>query len=253
MNNVVGAGGLVGPGQLIPLAIGFFSLVRILYVLLREKLPWLHKKEENSPSADSPALEHKYMGGLGLGMENRDSIYSPTSASGLPDDPENVSQAPHGATKPGSTLPPLPAMKPHVKRSLPHRILLAWLPWLGLYEWSKHSLTPSFRHTPAFGRHDKKNGGEKRLKRDSGIGFESSRPIQLTAAQRGPTDAHSTTTTDSPSAALLSSPVPQPAPVQRGLMAPGDDIEMVQSRRSVGNTSDVGMYDGNGYHDYYEL
>lgn len=232
MNNVIGAMGLAGAGQLIPLGIGSISLVRVSYIILREKVPWLRKDEDSTPTAESPAVAHKYMGGLGLTMANTNSIYSPSPPQRHSNSPGKRSSANLESV---SNLPPLPAIGAHRKRSLPHRILLAWLPWLGLFEWSRHSMTPSFDSYSIF---------SNRNKRDSGVGFESTRVTQKPAQRER---NRGSTTTESPSTALLGSS-PQLAPGQRGLMAATDDIEML-SRRSVGNSSDIGMYDGNGYDD----
>ncbi|KAG9788029.1 hypothetical protein ABEF93_005053 [Exophiala dermatitidis] len=177
MNNVIGSMGLVGPGQLIPLAIGLMSLTRVLWILARQHIPFLRKKnaEEDTTMLSSPETP-KFMGGIGLTMLNTRSTYSPYPYSPEKEKPLSSSTKSPAATTntagspPGSgtgvsssggsggrdwgsisTLPPLPAIATGPKRhSLTHRILLAWLPWLGLFEWSKHSLTPSLGEYSSF-------------------------------------------------------------------------------------------------------
>lgn len=192
MNNVIGTLGLVGPGQLIPLAIGLLSLARVQYILARQHIPWLRKKEDTDNGVsgsgstyqvdpDSPSADQKFMGGIGLTMTNINSIYSPApyspetpltmiNLSSSPGHPTKSStstisfspeQAPSVARGSISTLPPLPAIAAAHRCSLPHRILLAWLPWLGVFEWSKRSLTPSLGHYTAFAGHTTRHSPSK--------------------------------------------------------------------------------------------
>ncbi|EXJ95376.1 hypothetical protein A1O1_00497 [Capronia coronata CBS 617.96] len=179
MNNVIGTSGLVGPGQLIPLAIGLLSLTRVLYILSRQHIPWLRKKNRGSNDDDdsqvghfSPTSDRNYIAGIGLTMTNTQTIYSPHSSS-----PGQTPSVDRGSI---STLPPLPAIAaPSQRRSLPHRILLAWLPWLGLFEWSKHSLTPSLGHYSSFGGLSLNGlyvrGGKATKTKDAEAGFEVTR------------------------------------------------------------------------------
>ncbi|KAL2415699.1 hypothetical protein ABEF95_002513 [Exophiala dermatitidis] len=181
MNNVIGSMGLVGPGQLIPLAIGLMSLTRVLWILARQHIPWLRKKDNEKDSEEymlSSPETPKFIGGIGLTMSNPHSTYSPyphspeakilsspekekpLASSKSPAATYNVGSPPASSGGSGggdwgsiSTLPPLPAIATGPKRhSLTHRILLAWLPWLGLFEWSKHSLTPPVGHYWSGGR-----------------------------------------------------------------------------------------------------
>ena len=237
MNNVLGTLGLIGAGQLIPLAIGLISLVRVLYMILRERVlsKRLHKNEKSPGSGtthESPAASHTCTEGLGFG---------PSTAF-------------ESASSPLPPPPPLPATTAahHTKRSLPHRILLAWLPWLGIFEWSRHSLSPSMGRYSKLGR-----AGHQ--KKDSGVSFSG--PSRSTTyngqSWKGGQNSENSRyrLAESPSAALLGSPPPQLAPDQRGLMASKDDIdidiELPTRYHSLQSASDIGMYAGRGYDEYY--
>ncbi|EXJ89136.1 hypothetical protein A1O3_02200 [Capronia epimyces CBS 606.96] len=192
MNNVVGSMGLVGPGQLIPLAIGLLSLTRVLWILGRQHIPWLKEKDEDCcptvTESTGPAAQEKYMSGIGLTMTNTPSLYSPLSPNTKMSS-SSPGQASSTTMVSSSNLPPLPATTSPQKRSLPHRMLLAWLPWLGLFEWSKHSLTPSLGHYSRFGVHhgqihdhgqsqSHSHGHDHRRDSDSEAGIEGARKTQ---------------------------------------------------------------------------
>jgi hypothetical protein len=266
MNNVLGTLGLIGAGQLIPLAIGSISLVRVLYMILREKVLETEKhKSEKSPGSgttESPATSHTYTEGLGFGFSVTNTpgegIYSPSPPGRhfvvSPDNPPPSTGFAESDSN-SSPLPPPPSATAtataahHKKRSLPHRILLAWLPWLGIFEWSRHSLSPSM------GRYSKLGpAGHGHHKKDSGVSF-SFGPTSSRSTWRGQSSGN--TVTESPNTALLGSPPPpQSAPEsdQRGfLMASSNDgIELPTRYHSLESATDLGMYAGRGYDEYGE-
>ncbi|KAK5205936.1 hypothetical protein LTR41_008218 [Exophiala xenobiotica] len=274
MNNVIGPSGLIGAGQLIPLAIGSISLVRVLYMIVREKVlePEKRKSEKNpgSGNTESPATSHTYTEGLGFGFSVTNTpgqgVYSLSSpgrhfvvSPGIP--PPSTGFAESDSNSNSSPLPfPPPATATatatsahHKKRSLPHRILLAWLPWLGIFEWSRHSLSPSMGSYSKLGPGPVGHGHHKK---DSGVSF-SFGPTSSRSTWRGQSSGN--TVTESPSTALLGSPPPpqpQQAPEsdQRGfLMASSNDgIELPTRYHSTESATDLGMYAGRGYDEYGE-
>lgn len=94
----------LGPGQLIPLLIGVFSLLRISYVIFRNYMGWQHDRAETeaiikgslSEASVNPREESSFEAGLNL----------------------KLGQFPRISEPQGHLL---------------HRFLLAWLPWLGLF------------------------------------------------------------------------------------------------------------------------
>ncbi|EXJ70502.1 uncharacterized protein A1O5_06571 [Cladophialophora psammophila CBS 110553] len=247
MSNVLGKSAVVGAGQLIPLAIGMISLVRVLYVLAQTRAPWLRKKEDDDCGPRSRGDgDEKTMSGLGL------NPYSPAPRKERTEDAEKFAVLATMQRPP--TLPALPAsIRRSEKRTLTHRILLAWLPWLNLFEWSKESLTPQlFREPTIFGNHNAKE-------KDSEVGFEvmGARKMHLemrdSRQRMGHNRQESAATDESSNAALLSSP-PRLLPGQRGLLGPmGDDeVEMVDRKPSTmhPNSPAAGIYDGDGYDEY---
>lgn len=160
-------------GQLIPLLIGIASLLRVSYVIFRNKMGWTRDKEEITPSAEGDS-DMKYMKGLGPTMTNTNSIYSPPRKK-PPSEPETI-----------VNLPPRRATGPfRPRRHLLHRFLLAWLPWLGLFSFFRHPIDA----VPVYSR-----AGRRVAKHDLDIGSEE---MRLLRSQKP------TAETESPEAAPL--------------------------------------------------
>jgi hypothetical protein len=120
----------ISPGQMIPLLIGVPSLLRISYVIFRNKMGWTRNEEETNPSAEG-GPNMKDMKGLGLGptMTDANSTYSPPLKN-PPSEPETT-----------ANLPPRRAVGPfRPRRHLLHSFLLAWLPWLSLFSFFRHHI-----------------------------------------------------------------------------------------------------------------
>jgi hypothetical protein len=100
VTGVLGGTGLVGAGQLLPMFIGLFSFVRIMYLVFREDFWEPHEKKEM----------------LGLGLKG---TTSPTMSPRTPR---------RQGTFPG-------AGKKRRQKDFAHRIVTAWLPWLSTFEW----------------------------------------------------------------------------------------------------------------------
>jgi hypothetical protein len=181
IQNVFSLSGM-GPGQLIPLLIGVASLLRVSYVIFRNKMGWTREEEETTPSAEGDS-NMKYMKGLGPTMTNTNSTYSPPRKN------------------PPSEPPPRRAIgpfRPH--RYLLHRFLLAWLPWLGLFSFFRHPID----FVPVYLR-----AGRRVAKHDLDIGSEEMRPLR---------SQKPTVETESPEAAMLES-TPQLYSDQEGLLS----------------------------------
>ncbi|KIX96937.1 uncharacterized protein Z520_07051 [Fonsecaea multimorphosa CBS 102226] len=246
MGNVLGSSAAVGAGQLIPLAIGMISLVRVLYMLAKTHISWLRNKDDDNYCAPS--------GGEGAETAVDGLGFRPYSPPLKPDNPEDPNQFAALATMDRPpTLPVLSSarVRRQQKRSLAHRILLAWLPWLNLFEWSKESLAPkAIRDSMIFANHH--NAKTK----DTEVGFEVMgmkriRPEMEDARQMmGHHRGESTASGESSSAALLSSP-PQVWPGQNGLMgqAGDEEVEMADRRQSMMDSSTLAgsIYTGDGY------
>ena len=165
----------MSPGQLIPLLIGVASLLRVSYVIFRNKMGWTRDKEETTPSAEGDS-NMKYMKGLGPTMTNTNSTYSPPRKNAL-SEPETI-----------ANLPPRRAIGPfRPRRRLLHRFLLAWLPWLGLFSFFRHPIDA----VPVYS-----GAGRRVAKHDLDIGSKEMRPLR---------SQKPTVETESPEAPLLES------------------------------------------------
>lgn len=99
--------------------------------------------------------------GLGLSDARSKGLYAPAPEADDPSPPpfspfppSAYSHSPHSSASTSTTLAshsktaPLPRRSTHLprrprpKRSLAHRVLLAWLPWLNMFAWSRESLSP---------------------------------------------------------------------------------------------------------------
>ncbi|KAK3317906.1 hypothetical protein B0H66DRAFT_475443 [Apodospora peruviana] len=110
-------GGLQLPSQLLPFLVGMFSFVRILYQMFKEK--WGEDGERNKESD----------------FESSDDV---GDSEGTPDDAaprdsfqENPAEEQH-VQSPGLRMPPRSHSYAIVARPFAVRMLVAWLPWLGL-------------------------------------------------------------------------------------------------------------------------
>lgn len=182
IRNVTSLGDM-SPGQLIPLLIGVASLLRVSYVIFRNKIGWTRDEEETTPSAEGDSN----MKGLGLAMTNTNSAYSPPRKN-PPSEHETI-----------ANLPPRRAIGPfRPRRHLLHRFLLVWLPWFGLLSFFRHPIDA----VPVYSR-----AGRRVAKHDLDIGSEEMRPLR---------SQKPTVETESPEAALLES-TPQPYSDQEGI------------------------------------
>jgi len=186
------------------------------------------RQEDSSANADSPAPDIQYIGGLGLAMLNANSIYSPA----IGDQFDSAGKMPSAKPESISCPPPFPATGAPRKRSLFHRFLLAWLPWLEIFDFWRQPITPSLPHYAKDKSHNRKADPE--------IGYESLRPKRE--------ERNRMSTTESLSAALLNT-TPQLSPGQRGLEASTYGIEMTSRRLSYGQ-SDLDSYVGMRYDGY---
>jgi hypothetical protein len=116
MQNVVSFPG-ASPGQLIPLLIGITSLLRVSYIILRNRRPW----------------ERIHIHRLGLTFSHTKNTYSPPGK----DSPTNPEETAHLPSNDATTDPSPPP------GHLLHRALFTWLPWLNLFSSSspRHSFT----------------------------------------------------------------------------------------------------------------
>lgn len=103
-------GGLQLPSQLLPFLVGLFSFVRILYQLFKVK--WGESPEKEAGSAGPPPPRD----GILVRSTSFDSLQEQGEA--------NTETQPH--------MPPRSQSYNVVSRSLPVRLLVSWLPWLGL-------------------------------------------------------------------------------------------------------------------------
>ncbi len=262
MNNTIGTGSIKGAGQLIPVLIGMISLGKVLYELACLHIPWMKKRQEEEDTSQngynvvSPTAESKHTQGLGL---NKGAY----SAAAQQDDLENAGAVATSLHRSAKTT-----RRPQRRRSLTHRILLAWLPWLSMFKWSRQSLTPQIiRNSSLFGA----AGFQHDRKRDATAGFEvlGVKKMRVNEEQdarqrighvRGQSSIMTNSTDDSPSMALLVSPSQIIKPQATGLMAEmTDQIDIeLSERRSTDhrrnssetlNAGDTGVYEGNGYDD----
>ncbi|OCT53965.1 hypothetical protein CLCR_09767 [Cladophialophora carrionii] len=177
IQNVLGAGGTRGAGQVIPALIGLISFFRVLYELACQHVPWLKKKgdeEEDAPDVYDLAspTEHKDTNGLGL-------THGAYSSALLNDDPAQTAGVSATLNRPPTILYPLHRTtgthrRPRqTRRSLSHRILLAWLPWLNMFHWARQSLTPDLiRNSAIFSSSTNAGHGREREKKKNNAGFE---------------------------------------------------------------------------------
>ncbi|EXJ64485.1 hypothetical protein A1O7_00821 [Cladophialophora yegresii CBS 114405] len=282
IRNVLGAGGTRGAGQVIPALIGLISFFRVLYELARQHVPWLKRKEDAPDAYDliSPA-EPKDAKGLGLTNGAYSSDLGPQDTGGVSATlkrPPTVLYPPAGTT--GTHRPP------RQKRSLSHRILLAWLPWLNMFKWARQSLTPDLIRNSAIFSSTNVNAargtqafevpGLRRMSfatRDQDARQHRLGHVRGQSSTTTTTTTTATTTTDeSPTTALLAAPASPPQRVHSvrqsqtvGLMSEMTDqidIELTSQqwqpqprghrRMSSDSTVDVGAcaYEGRGYDDY---
>ena len=118
MQNVTDFSG-ASPGQLIPLLIGITSLLRVSYIILRDRKPWKHIRR------------------LALTLTHTKNNYSPPPGKASPADADAEESANLPLRTP--TIDP----SPHPGHLL-HRILFTWLPWLNLFSSSSSSTRHSF-------------------------------------------------------------------------------------------------------------
>ena len=166
VNDVIGTGNNVAyPSQLLPLLIGVFGLVRILFLLF-----WAYYEPEDREQGETAtAPPEDAQGNLSVGNEQRAGPQGLGSRSRK----RTASPSPYS---PGTTI--LGHDQNHnpvaVRRSLFHRYMVAWLPWLSQFPfWTKPS--GGYQHTrdrsrdwarPRTSRNTKGNRA-----RDSGMAF----------------------------------------------------------------------------------
>jgi hypothetical protein len=222
----------------------------------------LKKKEEEGDKRYAPPDEYdlvsptEYKNPTGLGL--RDGAYS--SALGRGGDAEKEGTVSATLNRPPTILSHLHFTAgtygwPRQKRSLSHRILLAWLPWLNMFKWARQSLTPRelIRNSAIFSS----TSVERTKQRDKdGAGFEVLGVKRMYSSTMPDADADqgqgqglghhhvraqssSPTTNDtadeSPTTALLTSPSQQLHPGQGGLMAEMTDqidMELLSNQQS---------------------
>jgi hypothetical protein len=187
VNNVIGASGIGGAGQMIPLFIGMISLLKVLYELAREHAPCMRKREK---------IEHHTSKNSKLGVDDAaySSVLQNASTHDLHEQADHglqaVSTLPLTGLQPSSTGLLHPRTPAQQLRSLPHRALLAWLPWLHIFSWSRKSLTPeSFRDCALFHYHRRTGTSTKGKQRDLTDGFER---LGLGSGGRGTRDTDPT-------------------------------------------------------------
>ncbi|ETI28424.1 hypothetical protein G647_00873 [Cladophialophora carrionii CBS 160.54] len=174
IQNVLGAGGTRGAGQVIPALIGLISFFRVLYELACQHVPWLKKKqEEDAPDVYDLAspTEHKDTNGLGL-------THGAYSSALQNDDPAQTAGVSATLNRPPTILYPLHRTtdthgRPRQnRRSLSHRILLAWLPWLNMFQWARQSLTPDLIRNSALFSSSTTAGHGREREKNNNAGFE---------------------------------------------------------------------------------
>jgi hypothetical protein len=157
--NVVGPNGQIAfPAQLLPLLIGAFSLIRIIFLLFWE----IYEPEDKEQGETATAPPADAAGNLSAANEAR------AAHQGL-DLKETTVSSPTSYSKATTVIGhdqnhnPVP-----IRRSLFERYMVAWLPWLSQFPfWTK----------PVGGRHVRRRGrvrhaaGKRSGSRDSGIAF----------------------------------------------------------------------------------
>jgi hypothetical protein len=232
------------------------SLVKVLYELVLQHTPWLKKKEEEGDKRYAPPDEYdlasptEYKNPTGLGLT--DGAYSSALGRG---DAEKEGVVSATLNRPPTILSQLHFTAgtygwPRQKRSLSHRILLAWLPWLNMFKWARQSLTPELIRNSAIFSSISVDRTKQRVK--GGAGFEvlgvkqmysSTMPEDARQGQglghhvRAQSSSPTTngTADESPTTALLTSPSQQLHPGQGGLMAEMTDqidMELLSNQQS---------------------
>jgi hypothetical protein len=127
------------------------------------------KYDQLTPSSPETAMSSGPRLGLGLNSpaytHNGDGL-QPEREPGTDMDAEHQSPIPPGT---------------HDKRTLSHRVLLAWLPWLNIFPWARASLSPITkfrayelrRHNARAKAKATPPNANAHARTDSGIGFES--------------------------------------------------------------------------------
>jgi hypothetical protein len=187
LSNVVGFSNFASAGQFIPAFIGLISLIKVLWEIAHKRIIPLLRAPDKARRKSSTEGQYRRI--------TIDEVDEPQINHHQPE--SNTLQAHRTffeGAHPGKTSQSpsptylltrrAPAQRPRKRRSLPHRILLAWLPWLNIFEWSRHTLTPEvIRNSGLFAQVDASGLPEHR-KRDSRQGLEASRGMNGVAEHR---------------------------------------------------------------------
>ena len=174
------------PSQLLPLLVGGFGFVRILFLLF-----WAYYEPEDQERGETAtAPPEDAQGNLSAGNEQR------AARQGLGIESKEMTASP-SSYSPGTTI--LGHDQNHnpvaIRRSLLHRYMVAWLPWLSQFPfWTKPS--GGYQHTRVRSRNwarprNSRNPGGNGA-RDSGMAFLGSSPQTPSGGFGSPAPRHMT-------------------------------------------------------------